>query len=742
MEMTAPAPHNPLDDNRQGLIGKPLDRVDGRLKVTGRAPYAYEVKEGARPAYGVIVEASVARGAVQGIDTREAERLPGVLLVMTHHNAPQQAPYGPMDKEDRFARAKPQLHQAQLRHYGEPVALVVAESFEQARFAAQRVRVSYVRDKGEFELRPSLAKGEKPVAHQGREPDTAVGDFDAAFAQAPVKIDHEYTTPMHIHAQMEPHAALAMWTGDRVTVHCSTQLLESAQKCLAATLRLPEENVRIVSRYIGGGFGGKLPIYGDVVLSALASRQLKRPVKIALTRQQMFHVTTHRSETIQRVRLGATADGTLTAIGHEARSHSARFDDFYESAAQQTRSLYAAPNRMTRHRRVPLDLPVSDSTRAPGEAVGLLALEVAMDELAEALKLDPIELRLRNEPAMDPEKHIPFSTRQLVRCMQEGAQRFGWDQRRPQPRQVAQGRQWIGIGMAAATRGNFLRPAKCRVRLDGDGVLSAQMSMTDIGTGSYTVLTQIAAEMLGLPPEKVRMQLGDSDFPETAGSGGSFGAASSGSALFDACTKLREKLARQAGVPPDQAQFADGRISGGGKSQALAQLAGAQGVEAEGEIKPGDMAKKTSQQAYGAHFAQVSVDMDTGEVRLMRMLGVFAAGRILNMKTARSQAIGGMVWGVGSALTEEAVVDARHGYFVNHDLAEYHVPVHADIPAIDAIFLPEVDDKANPLKIKGVGELGICGAGAAVANAIYNACGVRLRNYPFTLDKVLAGMAV
>ena len=737
MEFTAPAPHSPLDDNRQGLIGQPLDRVDGRLKVTGRAPYAYEVQEFGRPAYGFLVEAAVARGRVLSVDTAEAEHAPGVLLVMTHRNAPKQAPFGPMDKPDRYARARPQLGDDQVQYRGEPVAFVVAERFEQARDAAQRIRVRYERERGEFELKRHLDKGEKPPAHEGREPDTAQGDFEPAFAGAAVKIDTTYTTPVHIHAQMEPHAALAAWQGDRVVVHCSSQLLESAQKCLAATLQIPEDKVRILSRYIGGGFGGKLPIHGDVILAALAARELKRPVKVALTRQQMFHVTTHRSDTVQRVRLGASTDGRLVAIAHEAWSHSARFDDFYESAAQQTRSLYAAPHRLTRHRRVPLDLPVSDSTRAPGEAVGLLALEVAMDELAEALKLDPIELRLRNEPAEDPEKHIPFSTRQLVRCLQEGAQRFGWSRRRPQPRQVVQGRRWIGIGMAAASRGNFLRPAKCRVMLGADGLLTAQMSMTDIGTGSYTVLTQIAAEMLGLPPERVRMQLGDSDFPETAGSGGSFGAASAGSALFDACMQLRDKLAQAAGIPPAEATFADGKVSGGGAQRILASLAGPQGIEAQGEIKPGDMAKKYSQQAYGAHFAEVSVDMDTGEVRLLRMLGVFAAGRILNHKTARSQLIGGMIWGVGTALAEEAVIDPRQGFFVNHDLAEYHVPVHADIPAIDAILLPEVDDKTNPLKIKGLGELGICGAGAAVANAVYNATGVRIRDYPLTLDKVI-----
>jgi xanthine dehydrogenase YagR molybdenum-binding subunit len=740
MEMNSPAGRNPLDDNKQGLIGAPLDRVDARMKVTGRAPYAFEVREGTKPAYGFIVEATIARGTVASIDTAAAERSPGVMLVMTHKNAPAQAPFGPLSLDDRFARAKPYLNDARIEQYGEPVAFVVAETFEEARAAALAIRVDYAPEAGEYELERSLERGEKPEPKPDHEPDSAVGDFEAAFAAAAVKVDATWKTPYHIHAQMEPHAALAWWEGDRVVIHCSSQLLESAQKCVANTLMIPVENVRIVSRFIGGGFGGKLPIHADALLSAMAARQLNRPVKTALTRQQMFHITTHRSATIQRVRLGASADGKLLAIGHEATSHCARFDDFYEAAAQQTRSLYAAPNRMTRHRRVRLDLPVSDSTRAPGEAVGLLALECAIDELAEKLGLDPIELRLRNEPSEDPEKRVPYSTRQLVPCMQEGARRFGWSQRNPRPGQVRRGRFLIGIGMAAATRGNFLRPSKCKVLLDRDGFLVARMSMTDIGTGSYTIFTQIAAEMLGLPANRVRIEIGDSDFPETAGSGGSFGAASAGSALFDACDKLRVGIVTAAGMSLGEARFFDGKVAAAGRTVILSRLAADTRLEADGEIKPGEMTKKYSQQSYGAHFVEIGVDMASGEARLMRMLGVFAAGRILNMKTATSQAIGGMIWGVGAALAEEGLVDPRFGCFANHDLAEYHVPAHADIPAIEAHFLSEIDDKTNPLKIKGVGELGTCASGAAVVNAIYNACGVRVRDYPATLDKLLGGL--
>ncbi len=740
MEMNAPAPRNAIDANHQGLIGKPIDRVEGRLKVTGSAPYAHEVDEGRQAVYGFIVEATIAKGKVAEIDTTAAERAKGVLLVMTHKNAPKQGAWGPLDAKDRYARASPQLAGNRVEHYGQAVAFVVAQSFEQARSASRLIRIRYDTSPGEYELEANLGKAETPADQFGQKTDSVIGDFETAFAAAQVKIDSRFTTPFEIHAQMEPHATVASWKDGKVTIHCSSQLLKSAQNAVASTLQIAPSKVRIVSRYIGGGFGGKLPIYGDVMLSAMASRQLDRPVKTALTRQQMFHFTTHRSNTIQRVRLGANADGKLTAIAHETWSHSARFDNFFENASMQTRTLYAAPHRMTTHRSVKLDLPISDSTRAPGESVGMLALEQAIDELAEKLAIDPIELRIRNEPLVDPELGMPFSTRQLVGCLREGATRFDWSKRKHKPGATTDGRWWVGMGVSAAIRGNLMMPSSCAVALDRHGVLTVRMAMTDIGTGSYTIFTQVAAEMLGLPIDKVRVELGDSALPATPGSGGSWGAASAGSGLFDACTSLRAKLARKLGVPVADATFQGGRVSAGGRSDSLGALAGPLGLEATGEIKPGSMSKAYSQQAYGAHFAEVGVNIDTGEIRLRRMLGVFAAGRILNDKLAKSQAVGAMIWGVGAALHEDAIVDPRYGHFVNHDLAEYHVPVHADIPAIEAHFLQEVDDKTNPLKIKGVGELGICGAGAAVANAVYNACGVRIREYPLTLDKVLAGL--
>jgi xanthine dehydrogenase YagR molybdenum-binding subunit len=731
MQMNSPVGLNALD--AQGVVGQPISRVDGRLKVTGGARYAYEMRQ-ENVLYGFVVEAPIGKGTIGSIDTRVAEKAPGVRLVLTHRNAPSQGTGNHRD-------AHPVLNGPQVTYYGQPVAFVIADTFEQARAAAYLVDVKYDQLDGKYTLHNNLNEARVPKPSDAEAADSAVGDFASAFAGAPVQIDVIYTTPLQSHAMMEPHATLAMWDDDKLILYTANQMLNQGQKAIATTLKIPVENVRLIAPFIGGGFGGKLWVNADAILAAMASRQLKRPVKIALTRQQVFHVTTHRSDTIQRLRLATDRDGRLQAIGHDVFSGNLPSEQTYEGAALQTRTLYAGPNRLTRHRLAPLDIPVASSMRAPGEAVGLMALECAMDELAEKLDLDPVELRVRNEPSEDPEKHIPYSSRHLIACMREGARRFEWHKRNAKPGQVRDGRWLVGMGMAAATRGNPLHPSKANVRLNPDGDAIVRMAMTDIGTGTYTILAQIAAEMLGLPTERIRVDLGDTDFPLAPGSGGSWGAGSSGSALFEACNTLREKLARAAGMDPANAQFADGSISSGGQSKKLTDLVGA-GMDADGEIQPGSNSKEFSQQSYGAHFAEVGVDADTGEVRLRRMLGVFTAGRVLNAKTARSQAIGGMVFGVGAALHEAMTLDPRFGYFVNHDLAEYHVPVHADIPAIDAIFLAELDDRSNPLKSKGIGELGICGAGASIANAVYNACGARIRDYPITLDKLLSSLPV
>jgi xanthine dehydrogenase YagR molybdenum-binding subunit len=698
-------------DNLAGPIGQPLDRVDGPLKVSGQAPYAYEYARKGQAAYGFIVSASIGKGRVTNVDVTKAERAPGVLLVVTKDNAPPQTPWGPVDLPDRFARAEPALDTDAVRYFGFPVAFVVAETFEQARDAASLVRVRYASLPGKYDLQLAAPTAQRPnELADGEVPDSAIGNFESAFDAAPLKVDVVYTTPYQHHAAMEPHASMAVWDGPMLTVYTAAQLTTSPQAGLARTFKIPKENVRIITRYVGGGFGGKLPYYTDATLAAIGAGMLRRPVKVAMTRPQVFLTTTHRSASEQHVRLGADRDGRLTAYGQDAVVQSARFDTFTEPVCGAARRLYAAPNRLTRHRRAQLDLPRSDSMRAPGDAIGLLGLECAMDELAEALALDPVELRLRNDTQVEPEGSNSFSSRHLAEALREGASRFGWNRRVAKPASVRDGQWLVGFGVASAIRGDLLRNASARARLDSDGRLMLELAMTDIGTGTYTILTQIAAEVMEMPVEHVTVRLGDTNFPPTDGSGGSWGAATSGAAVLAACRRLKAKLA--SGIR-----------------------------EAEGSVTTADIARDYGHASFGAHFAEVAVDRDTGEARVRRMLSVFAAGRILNRKTARSQMIGGMTWGIGAALMEENQVDLRYGSFINQDLASYHFPVNADVGALDAVFLDEVDPHGSPLGSKGVGELGICGAGAAVINAIHNATGARIRDLPATPDKLLGVLA-
>lgn len=738
---------NPIKTNRSGLIGKPVDRYEGPLKVTGTAPYAYEVQPPAPALYGALVTSTIPRGRIVAVDAAAALAAPGVRLVWTHENVPAQAPRP--DKTDFWsASPDPALEDDRVRYFGQPVGLVVADTFENATAAARLVKLTYAEEPAELIFADHLDKAGDPPGEQ----DVRVGDFEAAFAAAPVKLEGTWVTPLQNHCQMEPCATTAWWEDGKLTVHTSVQMVRRTQQSLALTLQMPHQDVHLLTRYIGGGFGGKGTSYEDLTLAALASRELGQPVKIALTRQQMMTATIHRPATRMEVKLGAEPDGRLTAMSLMTTTHCHRRGAFTEHASNFARSLYAAPNRLTGHRLVKLDLPHAGAMRAPGEAPGMLSLEVAMDELAERLGLDPIELRIRNEPEADPETGKPFSIRQLVRCMKEGAQLFGWDRRLPTPGQVRDGRWLVGLGMAAAIRGNFLLPARCSFAADADGLITVRQGMTDIGTGTYTVLAQIAAETMGVPLEQVRVEIGDSELPPAPGSGGQFGAATAGSAALDAGMNLRKAIAALAVKDPasplyggqvEQVTFQDGVVAIENRSERLVELirrAAPEGITANGEIRPAEDARNWSQHTYGAHFCEVAVDPVTGETRVRRMLGVFAAGRILNWKTARSQLTGGMIWGVAAALTEGNAVDPRYGSLIGQDLGGYLVPVQADIGELDAIMLDEVDDKANPMGIKGVGELGIAGAGAAVANAIYNACGVRLYDYPFTPDKLLAGL--
>jgi Aerobic-type carbon monoxide dehydrogenase, large subunit CoxL/CutL homologs len=538
---------------------------------------------------------------------------------------------------------------------------------------------------------------------------------------------------------MEPHASIAAWDGDQVTVWTSSQMIDWWRTDLATTLGVDKEKVHLMSPFIGGGFGGKLFLRADAVLAAFASKSVKRPVKVALPRPMMPNNTTHRPATIQRIRIGAERDGTITAIAHESWSGDLPGGG-PETAVMQTRLLYAGENRMTAMKLATLDLPEGNAMRAPGEAPGLMALEIAVDEMAEKLGMDPIEFRIKNDTQVDPENpERPFSHRDLVGCLTLGAERFGWDNRaRPGTRR--EGDWMIGMGVAAAFRNNLVMPSGARVKLDREGVVTVETDMTDIGTGSYTIIAQTAAEMMGIGVDKVAVQLGDSRFPVSAGSGGQFGANSATSGVYAACVKLREAVASKLGFNSADVVFENGEVKSGNRVVPLAEAAGTDGLVGEDTMEWGDLTKTHQQSTFGGHFVEVGVDVATGETRIRRMLAVCAAGRILNPMTARSQVIGAMTMGAGGALSEELAVDTRHGFFVNHDLAGYEVPVHADIPHQEVIFMEETDPYSSPMKAKGVGELGLCGVSAAIANAIYNATGIRVRHYPITLDKLISDL--
>jgi xanthine dehydrogenase YagR molybdenum-binding subunit len=734
MKFDTPAGTNVID--RLKVVGQPIDRIDGRFKTTGTAPYAYERHDQVRePAYGYVVGAGIAKGRIAAIDLTAAEASPGVLAIVTHENA------GKLGKGN-FNTAH-LLAGPMVEHYHQAVALVVAETFEQARAAAQLVRVRYTRAAGRFDLDEALKtaplKGDSSNEGSSAPPVDEKGDFKGAFAAAPVQLDQRYTTPDHSHAMMEPHATLARWDGDQLTLWTSNQMIEWSKGDIAKTLGIPKNKVRLDSPYVGGGFGGKLWVRADAILAALGAREAGRPVKVALQRPLMANNTTHRPATRQRIRIGATRDGRITAIAHESGSGDLPGGQ-PETAVSQTKLMYAGENRLTAMRLAELDLPEGNAMRAPGEAPGLMALEVAMDEMAEKLGMDPVQFRIVNDTQVDPEKpERRYSQRQLIECMRLGAERFGWAARTA-PGGRREGQWRIGLGMAAGFRNNLTGVSAARVRLNADGLVTVETDMTDIGTGSYTIIAQTAAEMMGVPIERVKVRLGDSDLPVSCGSGGQWGANNSTAGVYAACVKLREAVAQRLGFNSDEAVFDGGKVRSGNRAVALGEAARAGELMAEDKIEYGDLDKRYQQSTFAAHFVEAAVHALTGEIRVRRMLAVCAAGRILNPKTARSQVIGAMTMGVGAALMEELAVDTRFGFFVNHDLASYEVPVHADIPHQEVIFLDETDPLSSPMKAKGVGELGLCGVGAAVANAIHNATGVRVRDYPVTLDKLLAAM--
>jgi xanthine dehydrogenase YagR molybdenum-binding subunit len=692
-------------------IGAGLNRIEAAAKVTGVARYAGEIPLDGH-AYGSVVQSTIARGQVTMIDADAVLARPGVLAVLTHDNAPR------LHRADDTDAELLVLQDDRVRYRGQAVALVIAETLEQARAGAELLDVTYQPEDHDVVFAADHPRLYAPEHVNPNYPtDTSVGDVDAALASAAIVVDATYSTPAEHNNPMEPHAAIAQWDGDRLTVYDSNQGATSVRQALTTLFGLADGAVRVLSEHVGGGFGAKGSTRPHAVLAAMGARFTERPIRVTLTRQQMFAMVGYRTPTIQHMRLGADANATLVALEHTAYSQTSQVLEFAEQTALISRLMYAAPNLRTRHRVVALDVPTPRWMRAPGEAPGSFALESAMDELATACGVDPIELRVRNEPSVEPDSGLPFSSRNLIACLHEGAERFGWSSRDPRPGVRRDGRWLIGTGVASSTYPARSAPSTAAATALADGSFVVEITASDIGTGARTALTQIAADELRAPTERVEVRIGDSDFGQAMIAGGSMGTASWSWAIAKACRELLHTLHEIGTVPPEgvtvHADTAD-------DIKAQAQL---------------------SRHAFGAQFAEVRVDVDTGEVRVPRLCGVFAAGRIINAKTGRSQLIGGMTMGIGMALLEEGVMDPQFGDYVNHDLASYHVPVNGDVHDIDVSWIDEHDDRLNPVGVKGIGEIGIVGTAAALANAVWHATGHRHRHLPIRPDRVLTSLA-
>jgi xanthine dehydrogenase YagR molybdenum-binding subunit len=696
----------------QPFVGAPVKRIEGPAKVTGAATYAAEYQLG-DIAYAAVLQSTIARGTIVSIDSRAALALPGVLCVLTHENAPR---LNPVDEELQFPIDELLvLQNPRVAFHGQFIAAAVAETAEIAQHAASLVDVRYEQQPHDvlmprdgrgldtpFELFPKWVFGES---------DTVDGDVDAALRDSAFTIDETYTTGRQHHNPLEPHATIAVARADGITLYDASQAPMWLRDGVARAFGIPSAQVHVVCHHIGGGFGCKI-LHAGVLIAIMASQELQRPVKLALTRRQMFAVAGYRSPTSQRVRLGTNREGRLQAIVHDAVVQTSRYHEHAEAAASATRTMYASPTRSTSHRIARLDLPAPWTMRAPGIAPGMFALESAMDEMAYACGMDPIDFRIANEPEVDPETGDPFSSRNLIACLTEGAERFGWAARRS--RNEADGVVRTGMGVASSIFHALQCPSNAIVRLEPDGEVVVKVAAIDFGTGARTVLAQIAADAMEVPVERVRVEIGDSSLPDAPPAGGSWGTASWGSAILDAARKLRVRLGddHDGVVPPD-------------------------GLEVLGETGFNELAERLSMHSFGAQFAEVRVDLATGEIRVPRMLGVFAAGRIINPITARSQMIGGMTMGLSTALHEETVVDQQLGAYTNPDLASYHIATNADIGEIDVAWVTDEDPHVNRLGAKGIGELGVIATTAAIANAVHDATGVRVRDLPITPDRLI-----
>ena len=691
-------------------VGTPIDRLDAQRKVLGTATYAMDT-EVTKVAHAVIVTSTIAKGSISTLDVTAAKREPGVLAVMSHLDAPK-VMAGKGKAGGAAERILQLLQDPQIAYADQPIAVVVADTLERAQHAASLLVVKYTNEAAVATIEQALGSASTPKSFNHGKPDWSRGSVEVGLVQAKFKLEQTYTTPNQNHNPMEPHGTIAVWHGDELTLYDSTQGIFGCRDRISEVFGIPKEKVRVINQFVGGGFGSKGTPWSHTALAAMSAKLVNRPVKLAVTRQQMFSLVGHRPHTIQNIALGCDAEGKLTAVRHDVISETSRFDEFVEPSALQSRMLYECANISTTHKVVGIDAPTPTFMRAPGEASGTFAIESAIDELAFMAKIDPLEFRIRNYASSDPQGK-PFSSKSLRQCYDAAAAKFGWKKRTPDPRSMRDGHELVGYGMATATYPANQQPASARAIARPDGTFLVRAGTQDLGTGTYTVMTQIAADALEVPVEMVRFELGDSLMPETPVSGGSMTVNSVGPAVKQACIALKGMMA--IARPEDKTK------------------------DIVAEIKT-ELAKDHdlySMHSFGAPFLEVRVDEDLGTIRVARVVAAYACGKILNPKTANNQFVGGITWGIGMALQEETIRDRRTGRNVTRDLADYHVPVHADIPPIDVISIDEEDLHVNTIGTKGIGEIGITGITGAIANAVFHATGKRVRELPIRLDKLL-----
>lgn len=714
-------------------LGKAVDRFDGRAKVTGSAKYTAEVPVD-NLAYGVLIQSTVSKGKIKSIDTKEAKAVPGVISILTYENMPKLKGQKPGAADRSLLLLQDDL----IWHDRQNIGLVMAESLEAAQEAANTVKVNYAQEPFAVSCNNDFAAISKKAQSPSDRETTKRGNASQALKKAAVVVDEIYTTPAENHNPMEPFATIAHWQGDNLTLYESTQAITTVHDRISGLFDLPTDKVRVICHFVGGGFGCKLTLWSHAVLAVAAAKQLGRPVKVVLGRSQMYGTTGHRPKTIQRVALGADESGSLLAIKHDGINTTSRFYNYTEEVTEDTPSLYACPNLEASIQTLGLDIGAPTWMRAPGHAPGSFAVESALDELAYKLNIDPIELRLKNYAATDPQKDQEFSSKELKACYIQGAKEFGWEKRNPRPGSMKKDGYLLGMGMATATHATYRTHAKAKVTIYANGTALVQAGTQDIGTGTYTIMSQVTAETLGIDISKVKVELGDSALPKSPFSGGSLTTASVMPAIQSACESLNRKIKEmaQAEIISEQSRNSSSTSTTNNFAEVLKHNK-LDHLDALGEYSPSKSSQNYSMHSFGAQFAEVLIDPELGTIRVNRFVGTYAAGNILNAKTARSQMYGGIIYGIGMALMEETLQDENTGRYINADLAEYHIPVHLDIPDIQIHFVEEKDPHVNSLGVKGIGELGITGTAAAIANAVYHATGKRIRNLPITLDKLL-----